>query len=175
MKVWARIKRRLKCTRSLKTNIPVLKEVMMLTGTWRDWAQFNKRHKAQDPRNKLGPRINWQDNIFWILDFRAWSLSLDSWNLILMSSTGNSKLLQIDAGILNLQNACVVIVKTEWNADIVDALEIGCKKNIGKRRTEKYSDHNCARRFLKFRFASNLIGMQIILMIVHRHLLHWVV
>jgi len=49
-----------------------------------------------------------------------------------MSSTGNSKLLQIDAGILNLQNACVVIVKTEWNADIVDALEIGCKKILGK-------------------------------------------
>ena len=45
-----------------------------------------------------------------------------------MASTGNSKLLQIDTGILNLQNACVVIVKTEWNAAIVDALEEGCKK-----------------------------------------------
>ena len=44
-----------------------------------------------------------------------------------MASTGN-KLLQIDTGILNLQNACVVIVKTEWNAEIVDALETGCKK-----------------------------------------------
>ncbi|MBS1600085.1 MAG: 6,7-dimethyl-8-ribityllumazine synthase [Bacteroidetes bacterium] len=43
-------------------------------------------------------------------------------------STGNSKLLQIDTGILNLQDACVVIVKTEWNADIIDALEDGCKK-----------------------------------------------
>src|SRR6267378_566966 len=45
-----------------------------------------------------------------------------------MSATGNSKLLQIDTGILNLQNACVVIVKTEWNADIIDSLEEGCKK-----------------------------------------------
>ncbi len=45
-----------------------------------------------------------------------------------MSATGNSKLLNIDTGILNLQNACVVIVKTEWNADVVDILEDGCKK-----------------------------------------------
>jgi 6,7-dimethyl-8-ribityllumazine synthase len=48
-----------------------------------------------------------------------------------MSATGNSKLLQIDTGILNLQDACVVIVKTEWNADIVDSLEDGCKKILG--------------------------------------------
>jgi len=34
--------------------------------------------------------------------------------------------LHADTGILNEQDACVVIVRTEWNAAIVDALEKGC-------------------------------------------------
>lgn len=42
-----------------------------------------------------------------------------------MAEVSNSKLLQIDAGILNT-NACVVIVRTEWNAAIIDELEKGC-------------------------------------------------
>lgn len=42
-----------------------------------------------------------------------------------MAQVSNSKLLQIDAGILNT-NACIVIVRTEWNAAIVDELEKGC-------------------------------------------------
>ena len=42
-----------------------------------------------------------------------------------MAEVSNSKLLQIDAGILNT-NACVVIVRTEWNAAILDELEKGC-------------------------------------------------
>ncbi len=42
-----------------------------------------------------------------------------------MAEVNNSKLLQIDAGILN-QDACIVIVRTEWNAAIVDKLEEGC-------------------------------------------------
>jgi len=42
-----------------------------------------------------------------------------------MAEVSNSKLLQLDAGILNT-NACVVIVRTEWNAAIVDELEKGC-------------------------------------------------
>ena len=42
-----------------------------------------------------------------------------------MAEVSNSKLLQIDAGIPNT-NACVVIVRTEWNAAIVDELEKGC-------------------------------------------------
>jgi 6,7-dimethyl-8-ribityllumazine synthase len=48
-----------------------------------------------------------------------------------MAEVSNSKLLQIDAGILNT-NACVVIVRTEWNANVVDELEKGCL-NIFKR------------------------------------------
>jgi 6,7-dimethyl-8-ribityllumazine synthase len=42
-----------------------------------------------------------------------------------MAEVSNSKLLQIDTGIMNT-NACIVIVRTEWNAVIVDELEKGC-------------------------------------------------
>ena len=43
-----------------------------------------------------------------------------------MADIANSKLLQQDTGILQLEDACVVLVKTEWNAAIVDELEKGC-------------------------------------------------
>ena len=43
-----------------------------------------------------------------------------------MASTGNTKLFQLDAGILS-KDACIVIVKTAWNASIVDELENGCR------------------------------------------------
>jgi 6,7-dimethyl-8-ribityllumazine synthase len=43
-----------------------------------------------------------------------------------MAEISNSNLLQTDTGILQAGNACVVIVRTEWNAAIVDALEEGC-------------------------------------------------
>ena len=42
-----------------------------------------------------------------------------------MAEVSNSKLLQIDTGILNT-NACIVIVRTEWNDAIVSELEKGC-------------------------------------------------
>jgi 6,7-dimethyl-8-ribityllumazine synthase len=42
-------------------------------------------------------------------------------------ATVSSNLLHIEPGILN-KNACVVIVRTEWNAAIVDKLEEGCRK-----------------------------------------------
>ena len=44
-----------------------------------------------------------------------------------MASTGNTNLFQLDAGILS-KDACIVIVKTAWNAAIVDELENGCHK-----------------------------------------------
>ena len=53
-----------------------------------------------------------------------------------MAEVSNSKLLQTDAGILNT-NACIVIVRTEWNAAIVDELEKGCL-DVFKR--EGYTD-----------------------------------
>ena len=42
-----------------------------------------------------------------------------------MADIANSKLLQINTGILDIEGACIVLVKTEWNAAIVDELERG--------------------------------------------------
>ena len=50
-----------------------------------------------------------------------------------MADVKNSKLQDIDTGILN-KDACIVLVKTEWNAAIVDQLERGCIAML-----EKYS------------------------------------
>lgn len=44
-----------------------------------------------------------------------------------MAEVSNSKLLAIDTGILK-KDACIVIVRTEWNAGIIDELEKGCIK-----------------------------------------------
>jgi 6,7-dimethyl-8-ribityllumazine synthase len=43
-----------------------------------------------------------------------------------MADIANSKLFQPIEGIHNLKDALVVLVKTEWNSDIVDELERGC-------------------------------------------------
>ena len=43
-----------------------------------------------------------------------------------MAEVANSKLLQQIEGIQNIQDALVVLVKTEWNAAVVDELERGC-------------------------------------------------
>jgi 6,7-dimethyl-8-ribityllumazine synthase len=42
-----------------------------------------------------------------------------------MADITNSKLLDINTGILK-KDACIVLVKTEWNSQIVDQLERGC-------------------------------------------------
>src|SRR5882724_8257781 len=44
-----------------------------------------------------------------------------------MADSSNSKLFDTNTGILP-KDACVVIVRTEWNAAIVDKLEEGCTK-----------------------------------------------
>lgn len=36
------------------------------------------------------------------------------------------------AGIPDSQGACVVIVRTEWNTEVLDKLESGCKKTLAK-------------------------------------------
>ncbi len=46
-----------------------------------------------------------------------------------MAEVSNSNLYDISAGILS-KDACVVIVRTEWNAKIVDELEEGCRKKL---------------------------------------------
>jgi 6,7-dimethyl-8-ribityllumazine synthase len=45
-----------------------------------------------------------------------------------MAAVANSKLLQETEGIRHIKDALVVLVRTEWNATIVDELENGCKK-----------------------------------------------
>ncbi len=52
-----------------------------------------------------------------------------------MAEISNSKLLHA-TGILNPQDACVVIVRTEWNEYIVTALEQGCKKKLQEHGVE---------------------------------------
>lgn len=54
-----------------------------------------------------------------------------------MADVTNSKLLQIDTGILNVQDACIVLVKTEWNAAIVDELEKGAISELQKHKVRK--------------------------------------
>src|SRR6201996_1393154 len=49
-----------------------------------------------------------------------------------MAEISNSNLLKSDTGIPTTKDACVVIVKTEWNAAIVDALEKGAVAEITK-------------------------------------------
>ncbi|MBW7890797.1 MAG: 6,7-dimethyl-8-ribityllumazine synthase [Chitinophagaceae bacterium] len=48
-----------------------------------------------------------------------------------MAEISNSRLYNFDTGILK-QNACVVIVRTEWNAAIVDKLDEGCTRILAK-------------------------------------------
>jgi 6,7-dimethyl-8-ribityllumazine synthase len=52
-----------------------------------------------------------------------------------MAQVSNSNLLQTGTGILN-KNAFVVIVRTEWNAAIVDKLEEGCRKVLSEQGLE---------------------------------------
>jgi 6,7-dimethyl-8-ribityllumazine synthase len=51
-----------------------------------------------------------------------------------MAEVSNSNLYDIDAGILKVQDACVVIVRTEWNARITDELEAGCRKILSEQQ-----------------------------------------
>ncbi len=45
-----------------------------------------------------------------------------------MAEVSNSKLYESNTGIALGSDACVVIVRTEWNAAFVDRLEQGCRK-----------------------------------------------
>jgi 6,7-dimethyl-8-ribityllumazine synthase len=48
-----------------------------------------------------------------------------------MAEVSNSKLLEVNTGIL-VKDACIVMVKTEWNSAIVDELENGCRKKLNE-------------------------------------------
>ncbi|MBY0479369.1 MAG: 6,7-dimethyl-8-ribityllumazine synthase [Chitinophagaceae bacterium] len=47
-----------------------------------------------------------------------------------MAEVSNSNLYQLNAGTHDFSGACVVLVRTEWNAAIVDALENGCRNKL---------------------------------------------
>ena len=51
-----------------------------------------------------------------------------------MADIANSKLFQNNKGIQQLKDALVILVKTEWNAEIVDELENGCKRVFEQNR-----------------------------------------
>jgi 6,7-dimethyl-8-ribityllumazine synthase len=57
--------------------------------------------------------------------------------LLNMAEISNSKLLET-TGILDIQDACVVIVRTEWNAAVVDALEEGCVRALEAQGIKNY-------------------------------------
>ena len=54
-----------------------------------------------------------------------------------MADVSNSKLLQPGTGILKTKDACIVLVKTEWNSAIVDELEKGCIEELQKQGVKK--------------------------------------
>ncbi|HEU4469716.1 MAG TPA: 6,7-dimethyl-8-ribityllumazine synthase [Flavisolibacter sp.] len=47
-----------------------------------------------------------------------------------MADIANSKLYESIEGIQQIKDVLVVLVKTEWNAPIVDELESGCRKTL---------------------------------------------
>jgi 6,7-dimethyl-8-ribityllumazine synthase len=53
-----------------------------------------------------------------------------------MTEVTNSKLLNTDTGIPK-KNAFIVLVKTEWNAAIVDELEKGCREKLEVYKVKK--------------------------------------
>jgi len=53
-----------------------------------------------------------------------------------MAEVTNSKLLNTGAGIPK-KNACIVLVKTEWNGAIVDELEKGCREKLEELKVRK--------------------------------------
>jgi len=53
-----------------------------------------------------------------------------------MADVKHSNLLNIDTGILK-KDACIVLLKTEWNAAIVDELEKGCVEELNKHGVKK--------------------------------------
>lgn len=54
-----------------------------------------------------------------------------------MADVKKSKLLAAGTGILNVRDACVVLVRTRWNAAIVDELEKGCTAELQKHEVKK--------------------------------------
>ena len=54
-----------------------------------------------------------------------------------MADVKDSNLFKINTGILNVQDACIVLVKAEWNAAITDELENGCVAELQKHKIKR--------------------------------------
>jgi 6,7-dimethyl-8-ribityllumazine synthase len=54
-----------------------------------------------------------------------------------MADVNNSTLLNIDTGILH-KDACIVMIKTEWNSEVIDELENGSKRILDR---EGFKNH----------------------------------
>jgi 6,7-dimethyl-8-ribityllumazine synthase len=54
-----------------------------------------------------------------------------------MTEEKHSKLMQTNTGIRQLADACIVLVKTEWNASITDELEKGCIAELQRHKVKK--------------------------------------
>ena len=54
-----------------------------------------------------------------------------------MADIKKSNLEQPATGILQQKNACIVLVKTEWNSAITDELEKGCRAALMKHKVKK--------------------------------------
>lgn len=52
-------------------------------------------------------------------------------------ATSDTNLFNLNAGILQ-KDACIVIVRTEWNAVVVDKLEEGCRKILDQYEMKNY-------------------------------------
>jgi len=54
-----------------------------------------------------------------------------------MADIANSNLYQLQTGTHDYTGACVVLVRTEWNARVIDALEAGCRKVLSAHGVEQ--------------------------------------
>ncbi len=54
-----------------------------------------------------------------------------------MGNISESNLFNTDRGIFKAKDAFIIIVKTEWNKDITDILETGCRAELKKYKVKK--------------------------------------
>jgi 6,7-dimethyl-8-ribityllumazine synthase len=54
-----------------------------------------------------------------------------------MAESNQQQVKSFNAGVLKKKDACVVLVRTEWNAAIVDALEKGCVATLNAHGVKK--------------------------------------
>jgi 6,7-dimethyl-8-ribityllumazine synthase len=53
-----------------------------------------------------------------------------------MTNKDNNNLYELNTGTHDFRGACVVLIRTEWNAKVIDALEEGCRKVLSAHGVE---------------------------------------